>query len=158
MGCLYSKPQEDVGGDAAMKAAVPASAAAVAQHQRQAAVSEAERREETHPPGLSGVPDWSERSDDLKSHILYSRPSDKRIESYIASLSDLAKRSVKKREYFGDTNVIQSLLMALRDGPPSVAKVSAHALKLLTFCHPNHKCAANLVRSQALHAETLAAG
>ena len=61
----------------------------------------------------SCVQDWSERSDELKSHILHCRPADERTESYIANLADLAERSFQQREYFGDPGVLHSLLTAL---------------------------------------------
>lgn len=146
MGCLNSKPQENTDGDGTMRVPVPASVAAAAPQPQQSQVVEpvaepvSDKRDDGAHTATSCVQDWSERSDDLKSHILHCRPADKRTESYIASLADLAKRSFQKREYFGEPGVIQSLLVALRDGPPPVAKASAHALRLLSFCHPNHTC------------------
>jgi hypothetical protein len=145
MGCLSSKLQETTEGDGTMKGPMHAAAAATAAaaeppQQSEAVQPVADKREEALYHVSSGVQDWSERSDDLKSHILRCSPSDKRTESYIASLADLAKRSFQKREYFGDPGVIKSLLAALKDGQPPVAKASAHALRLLSFCHPNHTC------------------
>ena len=147
MGSLHSKPQETTEGDGQMRTPVSASAAAAApQPQQQPQVVEAvaepvaDKRDDGVHTATSCVQDWSERSDDLKSHILHCRPADKRTESYIASLADLAKRSFQKRQYFGDPGVLQSLLVALRDGPASVAKASAQALRLLSFCHTNHTC------------------
>lgn len=145
MGCLNSKPQDTIAGDGAMKVPAPASAAAASPEPQQPSpavepVAEpvADKREEWVPTATHSVQDWAERSDDLKSHILRCRPGDKRAESYIVSLADLAKRSFQKRQYFGDSKVIESLLIALRDGSPPVAKGSAHALRLLSFCHDNH--------------------
>lgn len=140
MGCLSSKLQETTQDDGTMKLPVPASVAAAVPQAQHPVV---DKKEDGVPTPTSNVQDWSERCDDLKSHILRCRPTDKRTESYIASLADLAKRSFRKREYFGDSGIIQSLLIALRDGPPPVAKTSAHALRLLSFCHPNHTCATN---------------
>ena len=144
MGCLNSKPQETTEGDGQMRLSASASAAAAApQPQQQPQVVEpvADKRDDGVHTATNCVQDWSERSDDLKSHILHCRPADKRTESYIASLADLSKRSFQKREYFGDPLVLQSLLVTLRDGPLPVAKASAHALRLLSFCHSNHTCA-----------------
>ena len=53
----------------------------------------------------------------------------------------MAKNSFEKRIALGQPAVVQHLCHALAVGPPSTAQKAAQALKLLTFCHDNHRSA-----------------
>lgn len=92
-------------------------------------------------PAQAVMQDFSDRPEDLRYSIVHTPPTDRRIEPYIASFADLVKKSPDKRRTLGNPNVITSLTAALQRGHVSVSKAAAHALKLLSFCHANHKCA-----------------
>eukprot|EP00892_Ulva_mutabilis_P011928 jgi/Ulvmu1/9107/UM005_0202.1 len=140
MGLCASKPDEavhhDRNWDERHASDAPGGAGALAAVPRE----EVDRRvEDGGGPAPPAAPDMSDRPEDIRYSILHTPPTDRRIEPYITSFADLVKRSPDKRRTLGSPNVITSLTAALQKGPIVVAKAAAHALKLLSFCHANHK-------------------
>ena len=91
---------------------------------------------------LPGARDsWFNRPDELKHKLLHTDPQQRKLEEYIAAVVECAKRSYQLRIQLGDPEIIHHLCAALHQGAPSTAKAAAQAIKLLSFCHPNHKCA-----------------
>ena len=153
MGCLSSKPQTTTQGDvpSVYVHTISASGVPVAQPQQDqrpveegvaASVGVARKPASSeHRVTTSSVQEWIHRPEDLKNLILNCNPVDERTVRYLNILAELSKRSFRLRVCFGEPAVIRILLVALRDGCHPVVKASAHALRLLSFCLPNHQCA-----------------
>jgi hypothetical protein len=88
---------------------------------------------------------WFDRPKDLKQHVLEEPPCGRKFDEYLAAVVDVAKRSYEKRIMLGDKNMIERLAKALECEMPSTVKAAARALKMLSFCHPNHECDFDLV-------------
>jgi hypothetical protein len=88
---------------------------------------------------------WFDRPGDLKQHVLEGLPGGRKFDEHLAAVVDVAKRSYEKRIALSDICMIAGLTKALECEEPSTVKAAARALKMLSFCHPNHECDFGLV-------------
>jgi hypothetical protein len=134
MGCCASQPAPHVqraldvtAGDAQMS-----SAAAAPSPKTHAQRSRHELP--THSPD-----GWLCRPDELKHKLLHTPITDRRVDDYLTAVVNVAKRSYQQRVLLGQALVVQQLCAALARGAATTAKLAAQALKLLSFCHDNHR-------------------
>ena len=155
MACGASKPHATTQGDATtvhgntaagFAAATPQVQQLQARNTAEVVAGNAEQAGAGNPAVLEhnsttgSVQEWSQRPEDLKRIILGCSPADPRTAQYVSTLGAVVQHSFSLRMFFGDPAILQSLLLALRDGPVPVAKASSHALRLLSFCLSNHTC------------------